>query len=251
MNEVLKEIFSTNTVKDESGKSIPVHSHTGEEQGLFLQNLVKKIKPTSSVEVGLAYGISSLFILESLKELGNADKSHVIFEPYPDEYWNNIGLLNIQRAGLEHLADFRKTFSSDGLIDLIKQNRSIQFAYIDSTKVFDILMADFFLINKILDIGGVIVFDDCAFPGIRKLVRYISKIPSYTIYDTFSKDEESSKRRTLKNLVSKAMIQFPKPKIFFEGIDFKTDEQNKINFHCIAFKKISEDERSWDWAVDF
>ncbi|MEO6456046.1 MAG: class I SAM-dependent methyltransferase [Ginsengibacter sp.] len=251
MNEVLKEILITQTVKDEKNEITKLHSHTGELQGYFLQGILKKIRPKTTLEIGLAYGISSLFILEVIKDLENKNGSHIIFDPYPDIYWNNIGLLNISKAGYESLVDFRKLFSDEGLIQLINEKKRIQFAYIDSTKVFDILLADFYFINKILDIGGVIVFDDCGFPGVKKLVKLISKMPFYKIYDTYHKEPETIKKTVIKKSASFILQHLPLRNKIFPGLDFKTDKQNGIDYHCIAFLKTGNDERSWDWHVDF
>jgi hypothetical protein len=33
----------------------------------------------------------------------------------------------------------------------------------------------------------------------------------------------------------------------FASYNFKSDEALGINYNCIAFKKIKEDDRNWDW----
>lgn len=63
MNEILETILQTETVYDATGKAYRLHSHTRKEQGLFLQDIIRKIKPGKSVEIGLAYGISTFIYL--------------------------------------------------------------------------------------------------------------------------------------------------------------------------------------------
>lgn len=104
---------------------------------------MEELKPKVSLEIGLAYGISSLFILEIINKLENS--KHIIIEPYPDVYWNNIGLNNIQRAGYTDLITFYKDFSYNILPKLYYEKTKIDFVYIDSTKVFDIILTDFFI----------------------------------------------------------------------------------------------------------
>lgn len=251
MNNVLKEIFSTQTVTDEGNNIFPLQANTGEEQGIFLQEIIRSIKPRTTLEIGLAYGISSLFILETARDLGNANGSHIIIDPYPDIYWKNIGLLNIHKAGFDELVDFRKSLSHDALIELINEKKRIQFAYIDSTKVFDILLVDFSLIDKIMDIGGVIVFDDVCYPGIRRLMKLISKIPSYRFLDAHYREKETWEKRVVKKTASMVLQNFPFRKKIFPGLDFKTDNQNNVDFQCMAFQKISEDKRNLDWHTVF
>src|SRR5215813_8547482 len=50
------------------------------EEGRFLQELIRAKRPSKSIEIGCAYGISSLFICEALREVGA--KSHTIIDPY-------------------------------------------------------------------------------------------------------------------------------------------------------------------------
>jgi predicted O-methyltransferase YrrM len=251
MNEILDEIFKTKTVKDGINEIHKLHSNISEAQGYFLQGILKEIKPKATLEIGLAYGISSLFLLEILKEQGNKNKSHIIFDPFAELYWENIGLENIRRSGYENLIDFRYLPSDEGLIQLINEKKRIQFAYVDSTKIFDILFLDFCLINKILDIGGIIVFDDCGFPGIKKLVRLISKMPFYKIHNTHFEEPETFKKSSVKKFMSFFMGHFPFKNVIFPGIDFNTDLAKGLNFHCIAFQKTGEDKREWDWYADF
>jgi len=70
MLKTLEEIFEQKTIEtDDIEKRIELHSNTSKEQGLFLQKIFGLVKPKKSLEVGLAYGISTLFILEKHKEL--------------------------------------------------------------------------------------------------------------------------------------------------------------------------------------
>ena len=123
----------------------------------------------------------------------------------------------------------------------------IQFAYVDSTKVFDILMVDLYFINKILDVGGVVVLDDCQFHGIKKLCRFLLVHPSFQLYHT----HKMIKENTYKNYLSKIVKFFPKKRKIFNADLLKTDTALGINYHCISFKKIAEDNRDWKWYDSF
>ena len=165
MNKLLEEILSTNQVRDENDNLHPLHSHTRRAQCEFLQKLVEEVKPSLSLEVGLAYGISTLAILESLAK-NNKPFRHIVIDPMQGD-WGNIGLLNIERAGFLEKVSFERKFSDQVIPKLYYENYQIQFAYIDSTKVLDVLMTDVYFINKILDVGGILVLDDCGFPELE------------------------------------------------------------------------------------
>ena len=79
----IKRNFRLGTIETNSnGDRIALNSHTKEPQGLFLQKVFDKVKPKKSLEVGLALGISTLFILEKYSEIGAADKCHIIVEHF-------------------------------------------------------------------------------------------------------------------------------------------------------------------------
>jgi hypothetical protein len=79
MDEVLCSILSSKTVITDDGIIRPLHSNISEEEGKFIQDVIRKTKPRISLEVGCAYGISGLYICEALREV-NAAK-HIIIDP--------------------------------------------------------------------------------------------------------------------------------------------------------------------------
>jgi predicted O-methyltransferase YrrM len=249
MNLLLKNIFLKNQVEDKNGNLFPLHSNTSEKQCEFLQELIREVKPSASLEIGLAYGISAVAILDELKKL-KQPFHHTIMDPY-QESWNDIGLLNIEKAGFADHITFHRKFSDQVLPSLYNDNYRIQFAYIDSTKVFDVLMTDVYFINKILNVNGILVLDDCGFPGIRLLVRFLSQLPGYTIHKVFAKDTYSNKLQFLRGIYLGALGALPLKKKVLPGYNFKKDSQLGVNYNCIVFRKIKEDDRNWDWYRSF
>lgn len=245
MHPQLKDIFSAGKVTDENGNAYPLHSNTPAAQCEFIQDLVQEAQPENSLEIGLAYGISTLAILEALQK-GNKPFHHTVVDPYQKD-WKNIGLLNIERAGFSQYVTYESRFSDQVLPDLYKDNSRVQFVYIDSTKVLDVLMTDVYFVTKILDTGGILVLDDCGFPGIRTLVRFLSRHPSYTVYKGFSKDTNSGKRHFLKIAYLGLLGLLPFKSKVLPNYDFKSDAELGVDYDCMAFKKIKEDDRSWDW----
>ena len=246
---MLEEILSSNQVKDEQGNVHVLHSHTRRGQCEFLQKMVKEAKPLHSLEVGLAYGISTLAILDELKNSGNP-YHHIVIDPFQDD-WQNVGLLNIERAGFSNHVTFERKFSDQVIPKLYYDNYRIQFAYIDSTKVLDIFMPAVYFINKILDIGGIMVLDDCGFPGIRILVRFLSQHPSYQIFNTYDRDNPSKKVQALRSLYQSGLKLIPFKSKALPLNNFSSDKQLGVNYSCIAFRKIKDDDRQWDWHVNF
>jgi predicted O-methyltransferase YrrM len=249
MHQILRDIFETKQVRGKDGSILPLHSNTTSEQCAFLQELIDETRPESSLEVGLAYGISTIAILEALGKTGKTFQ-HKVIDPFQQD-WKDIGLLNIERAGFREQVTFYRKFSDQVLPELYAQGLKVQFAYIDSTKVFDVLMTDVYYITKMLETGGILVLDDCGFPGIRLLVRYLSQHPAYKVYRGFQKDYPSGKKRLLTNVYHSLAGLLPLKQHVFTGHNFKKDEALGVNYSCVAFKKIKEDDRHWDWHCDF
>ena len=56
---------------------------------------------------------------------------------------------------------------------LLARNDKIDFAFLDGQHTFDYVLVDFFYVDKILSVGGIIVFDDLQYPSVRKVCRYV------------------------------------------------------------------------------
>src|SRR5262245_60024635 len=107
MNSVLRSILESGQVRTETGDARQLHSNIDALEGAFLQDVIRGVRPTVGLEVGCAYGVSSLFICEALREVGA--RQHIIIDPYqhgsnhtgPDSGYEGIGLLNLKRAGYD------------------------------------------------------------------------------------------------------------------------------------------------------
>ncbi|MFB2895273.1 class I SAM-dependent methyltransferase [Aerosakkonemataceae cyanobacterium BLCC-F50] len=249
MNSVLEEIFQTGHVKSADGESVKLHSGITAEQGYFLQEIISKIKPKVSLEVGLAYGISALFICEALQK--NSPAHHIIIDPFQFNYWKGIGLENLKRAGYEEIIEFHKEYSHLALPQLESKQIKIDFAFIDGMHTFDHTLIDFFFVDKLLNIGGIVVIDDCSFPSIRKVCRFIVRNRSYSVFQCFPTREYqlSFQRKLLKYAagISQPIRTILKPEFLLPDLDLGLIPK----LRCIAFKKEAEDKRKWDFHREF
>ena len=74
--------------------------------------------------------------------------------------------------------------SEFALPKLLAEGRKFDFALIDSWHTFDHALLEFYFINRMLDLGGVVVFDDAQFPAVRRVIKYVSNYPAYRIVET-------------------------------------------------------------------
>ena len=249
MLKILSEIFSQMEIETPENNFVKIHSHTSKEQGLFLQEMFDIAAPSSSLEVGMAYGISSLFILQKHHEKGNMPGSHLIIEPYP---WEGIAEFNFRKANLSCYAQIEYAKSDEVLPKLYYNKHTIQFAYIDTTKLFDVVMQDIYFIDKILDVNGIIVMDDCGggWPGIQKAARFLNSLPHYKLLKGHQESRITLKRGIAESAVRSLVKFIPFKTQIFPGFSFRTNSQLKLNYQCLAFQKISTDQRNWNWDND-
>src|SRR5438045_2023671 len=97
--DLIAEIYRTGAVTDQSGRAIPVHSHIDEAEGKFLFQFIRDREGIArTLEVGCAYGLSSLHITKAIQ--GRSGAHHVIVDAFQSTDWSNIGISNLRRAGI-------------------------------------------------------------------------------------------------------------------------------------------------------
>lgn len=249
MKYLLDDIFEKRVVTDNTGKEHQLHSHTSRAQCAFLDEIIREVRPQTGMEVGLAYGISTLQILKSMSAV-REDFTHIVMDPFQHE-WNGIGTLNIERSGYKDHVRFYSDPSTVVLPKLDSEKARIQFAYIDSTKVFDHLLVDVHYITSMMDVGGVLVLDDVDFPGIRLLARFLARHPAYKVYKGLSPDPVTTKSTIAGSFVNFWLKMMPFRKRKLSRLDIDTDAELGVAYKCVAFKKIKNDDRPWNWHRSF
>ncbi|HSU66209.1 MAG TPA: class I SAM-dependent methyltransferase [Tepidisphaeraceae bacterium] len=237
MNPVLADILqSKQTLSGDGTRRIDVHSAISLEEGELLSRLIAERKPKVSLEVGLAFGISALFICEAMKA-ATAEPRHIVIDPaqHAEAYWKGAGLANLDRAGYRQFVEFIEKPSQIALPELVAAGRRIDFAFIDGEHTFDHVLVDFFFVDQLLNTGGVVVFDDTGWPSIRRVARFVASNRNYKVIGHIGTDD-SPRTRRLQNAT-------PDPR--------ETDKGLGLQGECIAFEKLGNDTRQCDYFVEF
>lgn len=244
MNKLLETIFETKKFQNSNNQIVEIHSETSKKQCEFLQQLITAHKFSKSLEIGFAYGISTLAIIEEVAKNGGR---HLVIDKFQHDAWSGNGLELIKQAGYSDQLDFIEEYCYVILPKLLEAGKKFDFVYVDSTKQFDWLLVNFFYIDKVLDVNGIVVFDDVAWTSIRKLLRYISQFPNYKVYSQFPENYAPTKARELTELLK----HLPKSEKYLKEDIIKSDYQLGINCSCVALIKVGEDKRNWDWHINF
>ncbi|WP_298737589.1 class I SAM-dependent methyltransferase [uncultured Chitinophaga sp.] len=237
MNALLEHVFEKRQFTNSNNEVVAINSETPKGQCEFLQTLIREHNFSSAIEVGLAHGTSTLAIAEAVAENKG---SSVAMDPYERSYWNSVGLDLVAQAGYQ--VEFIEDFSYRVIPKFLEAGRKFDFAYVDSTKLTDWLMTDFFLIDKALVNGGIIVFDDVNYPSIRKLVRYIAQLPHYQVVGSWPYNNRwSAARKVAKNWLTLGLR---------DGLSLKDFRLGLIG-RSVALRKTGDDTREYDWHRKF
>jgi len=261
MNPVLAEMLATGSVVAPDGSTIALDYNISTEEGEAIQRLIREIRPRVTLEVGCAYGVSTLFICEALAEVGG--ERHIVIDPVQDEGWNGIGLHNAKRAGFGDLIEFHQEPSHMALPSLVRSERHVDFALIDGWHTFDYVMVDFFYVDLLLRVGGIVMLDDTgSYPAIRKVARYIATHRRYAPIDNGIRRAASAQRRAF-NVVSALLRARPlraatryliRPDVLEPDSALGLPGGNFIAFRKLANDPLgdgSDGTRKWDQHVDF
>ncbi len=238
MNEIIEQIYTSGYVEDAQGNTYKLASSVTFEAGVLLYDFVRAVKPEKTLEIGMAYGISTLFICQAHRD--NGAGYHIAIDPFEEERFKSIGLLNIERANLKDVLRFYQAPSEEVLPQFCTQNERVDFAFIDGSHRFDFALVDFFYVDKLLNIGGHVAFDDLWIPGVRKVASFVLKNKPYKLVRLPSKHTTPTWRRVL--TTGRRIVQNPL------GRDWalKFVPQN-----VALFKKEAADSRRWQFDRAF
>jgi predicted O-methyltransferase YrrM len=252
VNSVLERILETQQVSDGT-RSLPL-SHPDfpslpvavtPAEGALIQRVIAQVQPRTSLEVGCAYGVSTLYICEALASLPDARRRHIVLDPFQSTQWRGIGVRNVRHAGFGDLMDFQEERSELALPDLVRDQVAIQFALVDGWHTFDQVMVEFFYLNRMLDVGGVIVFDDADRRSVNRVIRHALTYPAYRVYA--AEEPAPPTRRSTVGRLRRVLASVPAAGTIVRPDVLNRDWDLGILGSCVAIQKVEADARSSGW----
>jgi predicted O-methyltransferase YrrM len=143
-------------------------------QGMWLYHFCRHHKVATTLEIGMAYGFSTLFLLAAISRLHG---SHIAIDPFQYTTWHGIGLTKVGTALANGGHNIKFAFVEDrsdhAAPNLIDQGNSVDLVFIDGCHKFDDVLVDFYLYSNLCKIGGFVVFDDMWMESIQKAVSFV------------------------------------------------------------------------------
>jgi len=233
MTEVLRELLETRIVRGTDGTEMPLRDEMEADGGALIARAFRSAQPRRSVEIGFGFGISTLYACTAM-DGAHSSWRHIVIDPAQSTHYGNLGIENIRRAGYGENVTCREEGSETALPTLFAQGMRIQAAIIDGWHTFDHALLDFFYINKMLDVGGIVVLDDANMPAIARLCRHIASYPAYAAFGEAPRSRVGTMRRIAGAVPGFGFLRRP----------WDTPR-------CAAFRKIADDARQWNWHAHF
>ncbi len=161
LRRFIEELYARGTVHGEDGTEHRIFPNSvTPDRGAFIRDVCRAERARSVLEIGMAWGLSTLHILEGLLNNGAGEHAHVVVDPQQTSEFHGAGNQILRDAGVEQFVEFHQDYSELLLPRLVSEGRVFDFVFIDGAHRFDNVFVDLFYANRLLKPGGVVVFDD-------------------------------------------------------------------------------------------
>lgn len=236
-NEVLKQMLREGTAVDQEGKQTKVKNQILRKHAEALFRTILEVRPKHAIEVGMACGAATLAILTAL-EKNDGEGSLVSIDPYQTTDWKGVGTTSVARAGLAHRHRLIEDYDYFALPRLLAEGKQIEFAYIDGWHTFDYTLLDLFYIDRMLAVGGIVAFNDCGWPAVHKVIKFLLCHRRY-------KEINVSLPRTF--VARQSVSQFVRKQLLQD----RAVDQLRIQEQDRYFRKLEAWEPSWNFFAEF
>jgi predicted O-methyltransferase YrrM len=176
---VREKLVADGTVVAPDGRLMDVFPVAiGPAEGAALRDRVIEEGALRTVEVGLAFAISTLFLCEGLLANGS-EGPHVAIDPHQRTVdsvaitsYAGVGLRTLEEAGVRELVDFCEEGSQLVLPRLLREGRSFDLAFVDGNHRFEAVFLDLVYVGRLLPEGGVVFVDDTQLPAIQRAIEF-------------------------------------------------------------------------------
>jgi predicted O-methyltransferase YrrM len=155
-------------------------------QGYRLYELARQYRLHRTLEIGLAYGGSALFLAEAhrSKQVG----IHYAADPFQERDYDNRAIDSIAEAGLQDYFTCLPVMGRDALRGSARAGLDFDLVYIDGDHGLPAVLDDFLNANAVLRSGGLLAFDDSHWPSGRRVRETIERHFPYRVLEEHNSD---------------------------------------------------------------
>jgi len=144
----------------------------GAAEGEALRRWVRAEGATHTIEVGLGYGLSALFVCEGLVMNAGSSGRHVVVDPHQTRRFADCGLQFVEEAGVAGLVEHHADESQIVLPRLLSEGRTFDLAFVDGNHRFDGVFVDLVYLRRLVRRGGIVFLDDYQLPAVARAVSF-------------------------------------------------------------------------------
>ena len=162
---------------------------TSAAEGAALRDRVVREEAVRTIEIGLGYGVSTLFICEGLLANGGGRAQHVTIDPHQATRFANCGLQALEEAGVADIVDIHAAESQIVLPRFLDEGRRFDLAFVDGTHRFEAVFVDLFYLGRLVRSRGVVFVDDYQLPAVARAASFFVTNLGWTIEEVSAADE--------------------------------------------------------------
>ena len=191
VRQVIQRLLGDGTVVARSDGTVHrlVPVAVGAAEGEALRGWVVREGATRTIEIGLGYGISALFICEGLLSRGHVAASHVAVDPHQATRFGDCGLQVLEEAGVIWLVEHHAAESQLALPRFLGEGRRFDLAFVDGNHRFDGIFLDLVYLGRLLDPGGIVMVDDYQLPAVARAASFCLTNLGWTLEEVSPFDE--------------------------------------------------------------
>jgi predicted O-methyltransferase YrrM len=189
VHRVIERLLRDGTVTSSAGTAhtvFPVAVNGAE--GEALERWVTRERAMRTVEVGLGYGVSALFICAGLVANGG-EARHVAIDPHQSTRFESCGLQLLEEAGLAGLVEHHAEESQTALPRFLAEGRQFDLAFVDGNHRFDGVFLDLVYLGRLVRPGGVVFLDDYQLPAVARAASFCLHNLAWTLEEASDEDE--------------------------------------------------------------
>ena len=191
VREVIERLVRDGTAVARSDGSVhtlfPVAATAGE--GDALRELVVREHATRTIEIGLGYGVSALFVCEGLLANGSATAHHVVIDPHQATRFAGCGLQFLDEAGVMAMVEHHAEESQIVLPRFLSEGRTFDLAFVDGNHRFDGVFLDLVYLGRLLTPGAVVFVDDYQLPSVAHAASFCVTNLGWTLEEVSTADD--------------------------------------------------------------
>lgn len=152
----------------------------GPAEGGSLREWVRREGARRTIETGLGYAVSTLFICEGLLA-NDPEGRHVAIDPHLPNSHVDVGLRALEEAGVRELVEFHAAPSELVLPRLLAEGRRFDLAFLDGNHRFEGVFLDLVYCGRLLDEGSIAFVDDAQLPAVRRAAGFCATNLGWTV----------------------------------------------------------------------